>query len=160
MDKVRGRRPVMKESSDPTASPAATQPRSRGVSRIFLSLLGTYIYIETSGISRRQGEKARLESELFQATNGKCFSFWYHMYGRDIGTLNIYKKDSVSETLLQTYNGSQGNIWKEGEVGLYSRTSFKVNIKITPISFAVCISTEMFALLFVCNGSYIYDAKI
>jgi len=53
------------------------------------------------------------------------------MYGRDIGTLNIYKKDSVSETLLQTYNGSQGNIWKEGEVGLYSRTSFKVILEAT-----------------------------
>lgn len=90
------------------------------------SFLGTYIYIETSGGNRRQGEKARLQSELFTATNGKCFSFWYHMFGGDIGALNIYKKDAVSETLLQSYNGSQGNFWKEGEVGLYSRTNFKV----------------------------------
>ena len=100
----------------------------------FLSFLGTYIYIETSGLNRRLGEKARLESEIFQATNGKCFSFWYHMYGQDIGTLKVYIKDAVSEKLLQTYNGSQGNLWKEGEVGLYSRTNFKVTIKL-PRSF-------------------------
>ena len=97
-----------------------------GVDHTLGTALGTYIYIETSGINRKQGEKARLESEVLRATNGQCLSFWYHMYGRDIGTFNIYVKDSVSEKLLQTYNGSQGNYWKEGEVGLYSRTNFKV----------------------------------
>ena len=50
------------------------------------------------------------------------------MYGQDIGALNVYIKDAVSEKLLQTYNGSQGNVWKEGEVGLYSRTNFRVTI--------------------------------
>eukprot|EP00795_Rhopilema_esculentum_P012712 gene12712-3431_t len=93
--------------------------------------LGTYIFIETSGFNRRAGEKARLESELFSTSNGKCLSFWYHMYGQTIGTFNIYLKNSNGETLLKTYNGSQGNIWKEGEVGLYSRSNFRVILEAT-----------------------------
>ena len=87
---------------------------------------GTYIYIETSGFNRRKGERARIESELFPATAGKCLSFWYHMYGSTIGTLNIYMKTNSVETLLKTYNGSQGNAWIEGEVGLHSASNFKV----------------------------------
>eukprot|EP00794_Sanderia_malayensis_P017044 gene17044-18759_t len=92
--------------------------------------LGTYAYIETSGV-RKLGDKARLESELFTATNGQCMSFWYHMYGQTIGALNIYMKSSAGLTLLKTYNGSQGNVWKEGEVGLYSRTNFRVVVEAT-----------------------------
>ena len=56
------------------------------------SCLGKYIFIETSS-PRRNGDRAVLESDMIGKTAGKCFSFWYHMYGSSIGALNIYIRD-------------------------------------------------------------------
>ena len=51
------------------------------------------MYAEASA-PRVPGDKARLESSLVPAnpSNPVCISFWYDMYGRDIGTLNVYIK--------------------------------------------------------------------
>ena len=50
------------------------------------------MYIETS--ARLVGDNAILESEVYVPTDpatGKCFTFWYHMFGENIGELVIYK---------------------------------------------------------------------
>ena len=62
---------------------------------IFLFLKGTYAFIEVSGIPT--GSRAQLISEIFPATKGNCLSFWYHMKGSGIGSLNFYLK-TVSGT--------------------------------------------------------------
>ena len=49
---------------------------------------GHYQYLEAS-FPRKPGEKTWLVSQNFQPTTGGCFSFWYNMNGRNIGTLNI-----------------------------------------------------------------------
>ena len=47
------------------------------------------MYIETSA-PRRPNDKARLTSPSYPAaTDSECLQFYYHMYGRHIGTLNI-----------------------------------------------------------------------
>ena len=75
------------------------------------------------------GQKAQLASETFPATNGRCFSFWYHMYGSGIGDLNFYLKDATSTHLVKSINGDQRNRWIQGEVGLNSRLYFQVIIE-------------------------------
>ena len=50
--------------------------------------LGKYIYIEAS--TPNQGDTAWLISEDFYPTLGRCVQFWAHMYGGDIGDLNVY----------------------------------------------------------------------
>lgn len=55
----------------------------------YLSLcVGKYIFLETSA-PRRKGDIAQYLSTAMTATNGSCLTFWYHMNGNDIGTLNI-----------------------------------------------------------------------
>ena len=67
---------------------------------------------------------------MFAATIGRCFSFWYHMYGSSIGTLNIYTRTSDGATkLLWNLKSNQGNVWKQAEVTLTSKKPFRILIE-------------------------------
>ncbi|XP_070151654.1 uncharacterized protein [Polyergus mexicanus] len=73
---------------------------------------GHYLYIEASG--RLVNDTARIISPLYNSslTESGCFSFWYHMYGATIGSLNIYfKQEDTASRLMFTKSGNQGNQW-------------------------------------------------
>ena len=54
---------------------------------------GRYMYIETSS-PRVKGDVARFISGEYQQMSGdECVTFYYHMYGKDTGTLNVYQFD-------------------------------------------------------------------
>lgn len=59
---------------------------------VFLAA-GYYIYIETS-FPRKPNDTARLISPTIKKPSSSfiCMSFWYHMYGPHVDTLNIYFK--------------------------------------------------------------------
>ncbi|XP_068681521.1 MAM and LDL-receptor class A domain-containing protein 2-like isoform X3 [Montipora foliosa] len=71
---------------------------------------GYFMFIETS-FPRREGDNATLE--LVLPGNGKlgCLSFYYHMYGADMGTLNVFSGN------MKVFNesGNKGNIWRKAE---------------------------------------------
>ena len=50
------------------------------LSILSVHLQGHYVFLETSGFSR--GQEAWLVSELLDATQGDCLTFWYHLYGQ------------------------------------------------------------------------------
>lgn len=81
---------------------------------------GFYLYIEASG--RLVNDTARIISPIYKAlyTEAGCFSFWYHMYGTSIGTLNIYFKPEKDNTpqLMFSKSGNQGNYWLHGVFNL------------------------------------------
>ena len=108
---------------------------------VCLSLKGTtqgyYMFIETSA-PRVPGDKARLYSKPYPASPGtiKCFSFWYHMYGADVGSLNVYiltnlASDTFStEVMRWSLSGDWGNTWQQGQFNIstqYTNQPFKVN---------------------------------
>ncbi|PFX12596.1 G-protein coupled receptor GRL101, partial [Stylophora pistillata] len=68
-----------------------------------------YLYIEAS--SRQNGDNARLRSGWFINAPELCLQFWYHMYGKDIGTLNIYIEAVNSEKKVWSQQGDQGDKW-------------------------------------------------
>lgn len=83
--------------------------------------------METSGIS--EGEKAKLLSQTFPQTGGRCLTFWYHMYGSGMGELNVYIKP-ITGSLRKVWSlsGDQGNEWKMAQVTLDSSASeYQVN---------------------------------
>ena len=87
---------------------------------LLFNFAGKYIFIETS-VPRKVGDKALLMSPLFNKTSsaGKCFTFWYHMYGLSIGTLNIYvniTRATTGKQLVWTLSGNKGNRWFNGQV--------------------------------------------
>lgn len=85
------------------------------------------MYIETS-YPRKQGDKARFISPTYNSVKGgQCFQFWYHMYGQDIGTLNVYiKKGQNLGIPVWIRSGNRGNVWKVAQVAITSSSSFNV----------------------------------
>ena len=54
--------------------------------------------------------------------------FYYHMYGADIGTLNIYSwaQGATNKTLIWTLTGQKGNKWLYGSVPLPYTVGYRV----------------------------------
>uniref|UniRef100_W5LMW2 MAM domain containing glycosylphosphatidylinositol anchor 2 n=1 Tax=Astyanax mexicanus TaxID=7994 RepID=W5LMW2_ASTMX len=100
---------------------------------------GYYMYIETSR-PRQEGDKARLLTPLFNvapknpygnvATNPTyCLSFYYHMYGKHIGALNVYlrqKSQTGQDSSVWTLSGNQGDRWRQARVNIHPTSSFQM----------------------------------
>jgi len=70
------------------------------------STQGYYVYIETSS-PRKANETARLSSVVFRPSgqNDSCFMrFWFHMFGKDVDTLSIRFRTSVTGPLRTIWN--------------------------------------------------------
>ena len=89
------------------------------------------MYIESS--SGNANDKAHFESPPVTATSPKCLRFWYHMYGADIGTLNVYVRQTSLRSPSWTKSGTQGNRWRSAEVDISISAKYSV-IKLLPHS--------------------------
>lgn len=74
-----------------------------------------YIYIETSNPAK-VNQSAQLLSPLIRGP--KCFRFFYHMYGRHIGRLDVLLQieGHYGNRLMWRKSGEQGDQWKEATV--------------------------------------------
>ncbi|XP_012054424.1 PREDICTED: MAM and LDL-receptor class A domain-containing protein 2-like [Atta cephalotes] len=111
---------------------------------------GYYLYIEASG--RLINDTARIISPLYNSslTNSGCFSFWYHMYGATIGSLNIYfKQEDTMPRLIFTKSGNQGNQWFHGISELpKANASFQIIIEgVRGITYVSDIAIDDVAIL-------------
>ncbi|XP_073494672.1 MAM domain-containing glycosylphosphatidylinositol anchor protein 2 isoform X2 [Phyllobates terribilis] len=98
---------------------------------------GFYMYIETSR-PREDGEKARLISPVFNiaqknpygsSNTAYCFSFFYHMYGRHIGSLNIFlrlKGQTSTEIQIWSASGNKGEQWHQARINIHPTASFQI----------------------------------
>ncbi|XP_077990366.1 uncharacterized protein LOC144444715 [Glandiceps talaboti] len=89
---------------------------------------GTYVYIEASS-PRLEGDKARLVSMIYPVHDNGDYttvSFYNHMHGTSMGTMNayIYNTDSNTEELIWSKSGQQGRTY--GDHWLY--TEVHVNV--------------------------------
>uniref|UniRef100_A0A3Q3G013 MAM domain-containing protein n=1 Tax=Labrus bergylta TaxID=56723 RepID=A0A3Q3G013_9LABR len=103
---------------------------------------GFYMYIETSR-PRLEGDKARLLSPTFNMNTKSsapsvansptyCFAFYYHMYGKHIGALNVLlrqKGQTVTDTSVWTLIGNQGDRWRQAKVNIRPTAAFQVVIE-------------------------------
>ena len=88
---------------------------------------GHYIYLEVSG--EKEGDRARVFSQVFKA-NGKCeFRFFYHMYGKNIGTLNVYIRSVTSATLAFSKSKAIGDFWERADFEIREAGPFKVIVE-------------------------------
>lgn len=79
---------------------------------------GYYMYIESS--SKLRGKKARMFSPVYRGINHQCVEFYYHMYGRNIGTLKVYTKTEDNAELNAAWSayGNQGNLWIKSRLSI------------------------------------------
>jgi len=71
------------------------------------------MYIETS--SHRLGDNAKLNSPKLQFGGNMCLTFYYHMYGSTIGTLNVI----INGNKVFTASGDKGNNWLRAAVDVH-----------------------------------------
>ncbi|XP_071851180.1 MAM and LDL-receptor class A domain-containing protein 1-like isoform X5 [Apostichopus japonicus] len=90
---------------------------------------GYYLYTEVSTATK--GDVARLSSGEIRSTgnNDYCFSFWYHMYGPTIGSLNVYIKTKDTETQIFHKRGVQEFAWLSSFLPISVTSSFEVIIE-------------------------------
>ena len=93
---------------------------------------GIYYYVESSS--------PNYPSKVFitytptfdvSTTPGKVLSFWYHMYGAEMGDLEIGIIDGNGYTPLDTISGDQGNQWNFAYHPILAVDSFKIQFKAT-----------------------------
>ena len=69
------------------------------------------------------GDRAKLLTpKLSQPASGEeisCLSFWYHLYGEDLDTLNLNMIWDEANLTLWTKFSTQGNIWKSAKVDIF-----------------------------------------
>ncbi|XP_052069261.1 MAM and LDL-receptor class A domain-containing protein 1-like [Mytilus californianus] len=71
---------------------------------------GNYIYLNASNIE--PGQKSNFTSVTVSSEGDACFTFWFHMYGDGLETLNVYL---VSETMTQklwSRSGNKPDLWQ------------------------------------------------
>ncbi|XP_046571399.1 MAM and LDL-receptor class A domain-containing protein 1-like [Haliotis rubra] len=87
---------------------------------------GYYIYIETSG-SMKTGDKAQLFSPRVQAGQS-CITFWYNMYGSNVGALNVYVQTGAAIPSTPTWKrtGTHGTHWRMGQFSVNVKTPFNM----------------------------------
>nr|XP_054757008.1 MAM and LDL-receptor class A domain-containing protein 2-like [Lytechinus pictus] len=118
--------PSPDDDFDWTRNRGSTGTTSTGPSFDHTTGTGYYMYTEMNGNSN--GEKARLEShpQSPQDDNGICLSFYYHMYGPFVNTLNVVLKEGSSETLIWTRKQTQGNQWLLAQRTIKTSSSWAV----------------------------------
>ncbi|XP_019382546.1 PREDICTED: MAM domain-containing glycosylphosphatidylinositol anchor protein 1 isoform X1 [Gavialis gangeticus] len=90
---------------------------------------GYYMFIEASR-PRVEGDKARLISPLYNITaKYYCVSFYYHMYGKHIGSLNLLvrvKNKRAIDTQVWSLSGNRGNKWQQVHVPINPPGPFQI----------------------------------
>ena len=85
------------------------------------------MYLESS--TNAHGHAARLLSPAVTLTSGqsKCFTFWYNMYGPNIGSLNVYfKRSNNLGSAIWIMKGNQGPLWKKAVVTVTGNSPLQV----------------------------------
>ncbi|KFM70445.1 MAM and LDL-receptor class A domain-containing protein, partial [Stegodyphus mimosarum] len=96
---------------------------------------GYFMYIRADTYLKK-GDKAHLVSLKQDPTEKRCFNFWYHMYGQDVGTLNIIIRTDTGNSTIWRKSDSQGNAWKSGMRTIRSGNPYSIVIEGVVGSFA------------------------
>jgi len=86
------------------------------------------MYIEASA-PRRPGDKAWLVSSYANTTASQCMTFYYNMYGSQMGTLNVYTMtgNALPSAPVFSKSGDQGNQWNMGQATLQASQRYRVS---------------------------------
>ena len=67
------------------------------------------MYTEATGQSEGDNAKLHLVVPRSLGNSSACLTFFYHMYGSSMGTLNVYN----GNTLIYTASGDHGSNWRK-----------------------------------------------
>ncbi|PAA52395.1 hypothetical protein BOX15_Mlig012801g1, partial [Macrostomum lignano] len=90
---------------------------------------GYYVYVDS-----RNGNLfsiALYTSTVLRSSAPSCqLRFWYHMYGRNVGTLGVKYKKGTLEPKIFRMNSDQGNVWRQG-IAVLGRVKDEFQVEFT-----------------------------
>ncbi|XP_034558606.1 MAM and LDL-receptor class A domain-containing protein 2 [Notolabrus celidotus] len=91
---------------------------------------GHYYFLPSSE-ENTAGQTAKMSSPLYPAGKGACVQLWYHMYGVDMGSLNIYQQtEDEKQALIFSQTGDQGRLWRFAQASLLPRVqSYRIVVE-------------------------------
>lgn len=107
-----------------------------------------YIYQESSP-PKKTGDRAQLISPIGQPDDGRCLEFWYHMYGTDIGSLNVYLlmnlTNGPSQNMIWSRGSNFGDMWRKAQISTDYIRPFQIVFEgvVGAGSFVSCCSMSM-----------------
>ena len=114
-----------------------------------LFFTGRYYYMEATG--RHEGQRARLQSNPYQLYYKACLTFYYYIFGSDMGTLKILLNDQVVWQL----DGNQGDQWHIANIPILHPGLKKVNRETLPYIIAALKGVKLFNIkYFIKHESY------
>lgn len=72
------------------------------------------MYIEAT--VQQTGDNAKLQLAVTKGASTSCLMFYYHMYGSEMGTLNVFSGNFK----IFTKTGDQGNYWRQAQRTIHS----------------------------------------
>lgn len=70
---------------------------------------------------------------IYGSGEDRCLLFAYHMSGKDIDSLSVYKQElgkGILPALLWNSNGNQGDDWNKAKIGIKGGSQYKVRCKL------------------------------
>ncbi|XP_041465292.1 MAM and LDL-receptor class A domain-containing protein 1-like [Lytechinus variegatus] len=105
------------------ASPGSTGPTT---DHSIGNELGYFMYVSSTTFST-SADRARLLSPVAERQSASsCVEFWYHVYGRDTETLNVYVKLEgvvLPSSPAWSITGNQGNYWHRATFNIPANTN-------------------------------------
>lgn len=120
---------------------------------IFLVLSGQYIYYETSSPAKKNNKAAIASPDL--GVKRGCLSFYYHMFGKGMGTLQVLISNNDGRKVLWTQDTNKGDEWFLAQVDIKEESLYNVRCdskndyeRVTIAMFCVTYSVEMHLMYF------------
>ncbi|XP_071130569.1 uncharacterized protein [Mytilus edulis] len=85
---------------------------------------GHYIYLEGKEI--QNGVKSNLTNITINFVDAVCLTFWYHMYGVGMGTLNVYMESKNITKRRWSKSGNQKNLWKFANLDISNSEPYRI----------------------------------
>ncbi|XP_052069280.1 MAM and LDL-receptor class A domain-containing protein 1-like [Mytilus californianus] len=79
------------------------------------SVYGHYMYLDSYNAS--DGDIAYSQGPSVNVNEESCLKFWYHMYGTDVGRLNV----TLNKNVIWSDNGDKGDNWNLAKVDIDSQ---------------------------------------
>lgn len=111
----------------------ATSSFNTGPSGDHTSGFGQYLYVETSGCNNRQ---LSFQTPCFDLSPlaAPTLTFWYHMFGAAMGSLELEINDGTGWTSVWTKSGDQGNQWLPANLSLNAYAGKVVKFRMIGVS--------------------------
>ena len=86
---------------------------------------GQYIYFETSNPSRPKDRAALASPDL--GVRRACLSFYYHMFGKGIGSLKVVRINAAGRRELWARHTNEGDRWINAQVDIKEDSLYNVS---------------------------------